>query len=364
MAESKTAPIISREERRLQFIELGWWVSIPLTTVPAHWVYQGENRLDANYYADEATAALRLVHDSGFEIRSLEKCVSEIFMPALTIKIPFSDHDNDTPYLTQSEAFGFRPESRKNISISRLDDPDRWFVKENWLLVSQSGTIGRLVLSTKRLTPYVISPNPIRIIPSSEIPIGYLYSWLSTWQGQALIRRSEYGGSVTHLLPHHLASVPVPLLPEETQAEIHAEIVRAYALRDEANALLDEADELLHEKLGLPRFDESLVPYLPPPTTPRLPANRPEIPHPKVFSIQASELADRFDASYHVPVAKTAVRILQKSKYTSIRLGNLANRVFFTLAFQAHLCPKRIWFAVFAKLSSSTNSSLRFEIYF
>ncbi len=339
MAET-TVNILTREERRQQFIESGWWVSIPIATVPAHWLYQGENRLDGRYYADIPTTARRLVYDSGFEIRTLKECVGDVFMPALTIKIPFSDHDNDTPYLTQSEAFDFRPESRKKVSVSRLSDSERWFVKSNWLLVSQSGTIGRIVFTTKRLEQYVVSPNPIRVVPASGIPIGYLYAWLSTWQGQALVKKSEYGGSVTHLLPHHLASVPVPLLPEEIQAEIHAEIMRAYALRDEANALLDEADELLHERLGLPRFDESLVPYLPAPQTPRLPANRPEMPHPKAFSIKASELSERFDASFHVPIARTAVSLLRNGNYEPVRLGQITKDIIVAPRFKRIYVPK------------------------
>jgi hypothetical protein len=68
MAESRPATL-TREDRRQQFIESGWWVSIPFTTVPAHWVYQGKNRLDAGYYTAKANAALRAVNDCGFEIQ-------------------------------------------------------------------------------------------------------------------------------------------------------------------------------------------------------------------------------------------------------------------------------------------------------
>jgi hypothetical protein len=68
MAESRPATL-TREDRCQQFIELGWWVSIPLTTVPVHWVYQGENRLDGGYYTAKANAALRAVNDCGFEIQ-------------------------------------------------------------------------------------------------------------------------------------------------------------------------------------------------------------------------------------------------------------------------------------------------------
>jgi type I restriction enzyme S subunit len=172
------------------------------------------------------------------------------------------------------------------------------------------------------------------------VPCGYLYAYLSSWIGQALISKDQYGSAIKHLEPHHLAGVPVPLLPEEIQAEIHAKIMRAYALRDEANALLDEADELLHEKLCLPRFDESLVPYLPLPTMPRLPANRPEMPHPKAFSIMASELEERFDASFHVPVAKTAIALLGKSNYQPVQLGRITTDIIVAPRFKRIYVPK------------------------
>lgn len=126
----------------------------------------------------------------------------------------------------------------------------------------------------------------------------------------------------------------MPLPPEDIQAEIHAEIMRAYALRDEANDLLDEADRLLHEKLGLPVFDESLVPYLPAPTAPRLPTNRLEMPHPKAFSIRASELADRFDASFHVPIARTAVKLLRDGNYEPVQLGTITKDIFIPTRFK------------------------------
>jgi type I restriction enzyme S subunit len=158
--------------------------------------------------------------------------------------------------------------------------------------------------------------------------------------GQVLISKDQYGSAIKHLEPHHLARVPVPLLPEDIQAEIHAEIMRAYALRDEANALLDEADELLHEKLGLPRFDESLVPYLPPPATLRLPVNRPEMPHPKAFSVKVSEIEDRFDAPFHVPVAKTAINLLNKSKYVSVQLGQITADIIVAPRFKRIYVPK------------------------
>ncbi len=183
-----------------------------------------------------------------------------------------------------------------------------------------------------------LSEHVIRVEVDEEP--GYVYAFLSSFIGQGLILRSAFGSSVSEIEPHHLASVPVPLPPKDVQLEIHNEIMRAYTLRDQANDLLDEAEKLLHEKLGLPVFDESLVPYLPPPAAPRLLANRPEIPHPKAFSVMASELADRFDASFHVPVARTAVKLLQDGNYPPVQLGKITSHIFITPRFKRIYVPK------------------------
>jgi type I restriction enzyme S subunit len=337
MAEARTA-ILTREDRRRQFIESGWWVSIPFTTVPAHWVYKGENRLDGGYYTAEANAALRAVNDCGFVVQPLEKLTEPLDYPGRFKRVYAKNPENGTPFLTASEMLQFRPTSAEYLA-NNTSAVEICRVQQGWILITRSGTVGRCVIVGERLAKFAITDDAIRV-QAKNVPLGYLYAYLSSWMGQVLISKDQYGSAIKHLEPHHLAGVPVPLLPEEIQAEIHAEIMRAYALRDEANALLDEADELLHEKLGLPRFDESLVPYLPPPATPRLPVNRPEMPHPKAFSIRASEIEDRFDASFHVPVAKTVVLNLQTGKYTPIRLGNLADKVFLPTRFKRIYVPK------------------------
>jgi len=337
MAESRPATL-TREDRRQQFIESGWWVSIPFTTVPAHWVYQGKNRLDAGYYTAKANAALRAVNDCGFEIQSLEKLTEPLYYPGRFKRVYAKNPENGTPFLTASEMLHFRPTSAEYFA-NNTSAAEICRVQQGWILITRSGTVGRCVIVGKRLATFAITDDAIRV-RAKNVPCGYLYAYLSSWIGQALISKDQYGSAIKHLEPHHLAGVPVPLLPEEIQAEIHAKIMRAYALRDEANALLDEADELLHEKLCLPRFDESLVPYLPLPTMPRLPANRPEMPHPKAFSIMASELEERFDASFHVPVAKTAIALLGKSNYQPVQLGRITTDIIVAPRFKRIYVPK------------------------
>ncbi|MCL5611713.1 MAG: restriction endonuclease subunit S [Chloroflexi bacterium] len=145
------------------------------------------------------------------------------------------------------------------------------------------------------------------------------------WIGQALIAKDQYGATIKHLEPHHIASVPIPLVDEETQQKIHKQILKAYDLRDQANNLPDEADELLHKELGLSIFDDKFVPYLPEPK--QKTTNRPSIPHPQAFTASAHELNDRFDGSYHVPTAKTAISLMKDGKYKLTLLENLVKDI-------------------------------------
>lgn len=341
MAEVNTAPVLTREELRQRFIESGWWVSIPCTTVPAHWLYQGENRLDGSYYTAEANLATRAVNGCGLEVQSLEKSTADIFLLDRFRYVYAHDKASRWPYLSASEALDFRPHSDRYIAKDHAPKSATChFAKPGWLLVTASGSVGRMVLVTERLSKYFLTNDLLRIVPKDFPYAGYLYAYLSSRLGQVLMVKGQYGSAVKHLEPHHLAGVPVPLPPEEIQAEIHAEIIRAYALRDEANDLLDEADRLLHKKLGLPTFEESLVPYLPAPSAPRLPANRPEMPHPKAFSIRASELADRFDASFHVPIARTAVKLLRDGNYEPVQLGNITAGIIVAPRFKRIYVPK------------------------
>lgn len=311
-------PILTDEERRQRFRELGWLVSIPVVIVPAHWLYERDQRLDGGYYAQEAVSALRLVSDSGFEVKPLGELVETPTYPGRFKRIYAKSSKDGMPFLTASETLQFRSTSQKFLAKS--SEADSCAVQQDWLLVSRSGTVGRCVIVGARLSQFAITDDAIRIPPKTT-PIGYIYAYLSTWIGQALLVKDWYGAAIKHLEPQHLMHIPVPQLPDNAQQAIHAEVIRARTLRDEANELLDEADELLHEQLGLPRFDKSLVPYFSVPALSH--ATRPEIPPPEVFCTRMSELNNRLDASYHVPVAKTAKKLLYHGNYKPSKLSNL-----------------------------------------
>ncbi len=329
--------IVPSQDLRQEGVESGWLVSIPISVVSAHWLYRGEQRIDGSYYSQEAIAAQRIINDSGFRIQDLHELVSDLFILGRFKRIYATNKNAGWQYLSASEALGFRPIGSGWIAKDHAPkEADRHFVKQNWLLISASGSVGRLVLATKRLEKFFLTHDLIRVVPSEKLLIGYLYAFLSTWIGQALIAKDQYGSAIKHLEAHHIGNISVPLIPDDEQKNIHEAIWKAYALRDEANTLLDKADELLHKELGLPVFDENLVPYL---TAPKI-KGKPDLPHPKAFSIKASELEERFDGSYHVPTTHTALKLLKDGKYQIERLENIAEDIIVSPRFKRVYVPK------------------------
>lgn len=324
MIDMASISIVTQEERRKEYLVLGWWMPSPYTTVPAHWLFNSENRLDGRYYTAEVNSAFRLINDCGLPIELLENLVDDIFVLDRFRRIYARDETSGWPYLSASESLEFRPSSTRYIAKDHAPRKAKLhFSQSGWLLVSASGTVGRMSIATERLSKYFLTHDLIRIVPKESTYIGYLYAYLISNIGQVLIEKDQYGSAINHLEPHHLAKVPVPIMPEEVQSEIHANIMRVYALRDESNDLLTRAENLLHTKLGLPKFNENLVPYLALPITPSIPSSISDIQYPKAFSIKVSEIEERFDASFHVPIAKTAVSLLRNCNFEPVQLGEM-----------------------------------------
>ena len=324
---NSTKTPLTYEQRRQQFIDQGVLVSIPLSIVPAHWLYREDQRLDASYYAQEVATALRIIADCDCQVKSLGEITSRIFILKRFRRIYAEDKNFGWPYLSASEAFEFRPISDRWLARDHAPKQAKHhFAKQGWILVSSSGTVGRTIIATKRLEKYFLTHDLIRVVPDSSLLFGYLYAFLSSQIGQLLISKDQYGSAIKHLEPHHLANIPIPLLPIDEQQFIHNEVTRAYTLREEVNNLLDEADEQLHQELRLPRFDKNLVQYLSPPSQGQRGVS--EMPHPHAFTVTVSELDERLDASYHTPVVQTAVQLLHKGRYQPKHLGQLAERIY------------------------------------
>jgi type I restriction enzyme S subunit len=280
-------------------------------SISSRWLYEEDNRFDATTYAKGAFQALDLIEACKYPKKLFGSVCGVIWHPVQNqarsnFKRIYTKKEHGVPFVSSRDMFSLplRPERHLSKLMPKLGD---LMVKEGWLVISRSGTIGNVLYINKRLAACAISDHAIRIEPISN-PAGYLYAFLSTSFGQAIIAKGAYGSTVDEIEPKHLASIPVPQPPPNIQEGISSKIKEAYKLRDEANDCLDEADKLLHELLGLTPFSEEDIEYFGSSNNPR------------AFSISSSELRGRFDANHHVPLVRSVIHKLEKGTYPLIRL--------------------------------------------
>jgi type I restriction enzyme S subunit len=104
----------------------------------------------------------------------------------------------------------------------------------NLVMVTCSGTNGRVQILPEYMKGWAASQDALRIEGIDENAAGYIYAWLSGPYGQTLIRRHQYGSVITHLDRDMLGAVAVPLLTRQQRNSIAALVLKANQLRNDA----------------------------------------------------------------------------------------------------------------------------------
>ncbi len=289
--------------------------------IERHWIANEENRLDASFYAKDVIASRILIgklEEKGIEIITIDDLSDKIFWPG-RFKRRYVSKKEGSSFLMPSEVVMFRPKAKKFIR----NYPENVSIKNNWILITRSGTIGRCLITTKLLEQFVLSDDLIRIVQKDQNNVGYLYAYLNTWIGQAFLIKDKYGATVKHIEPHHVASIPIPRIPE-LEEEINQKIIEAHRLREEAQELLLNAEEMLYSELGLPEIDEDDVEYFG--------GEKGRIV--KSFEIKASDLNLRLDVSYHLPILQQIEENLSKSKFEDMKFGKVIEKIFIPTRFK------------------------------
>lgn len=203
---------------------------------------------------------------------------------------------NSVGFIGSSEMLDISPKPIKfMVDDERVSD---LHVKKGTVLISRSGTIGNISYVNETLEKYLISEHAMRL-ECNSYP-GYVYAYLKTKTGQALIRSNIYGSVIQQIEPEHLTSIPIPDAPNEVKSKIDSLVSKSYALRDESNALIEKATQLLIDELQLPAIEDFDIEYF-----------KKDAPV-KTFNVKLSDLEYRLDASYHVPIVDAIAKHLTK----------------------------------------------------
>ncbi len=269
-------------------------------------VLSADLRLEAGAFGIEAYRAVAALKASGMPLVPLygQDGLCREAHNAFRFRRVYVDPAYGVPFLSSSDIISMRPELQNYISRELTKNLDRLLVKEWDVLISRSGTVGNVGLAGVTQTGLALSEHAIRVRADSPERAGYVSAFLRSRYGRPQLRGASYGSVVVHIEPDHLKHILVPDLHPVRLSSIGALMCEAVKLRDAANQLLDQAEELLHQRLNLPRLTQAVS------------------VHSHINSVKASNLNERLDAFYHDPVAEHAIEELRASRTEITELGD------------------------------------------
>ena len=147
------------------------------------------------------------------------------------------------------------PSNKKYIALSQYSKKtqEEFKIDENIILVTRSGTVGKVSITPKHWKKWIVNDHIIRVFPKDKNIAGYIFAWLNTEYGKYLINRNIYGSVVLEITPEQLSNVKIPVLRNPNKVkEINDYILQANETRYRAYKLEQEAINLMNEEvLGL-----------------------------------------------------------------------------------------------------------------
>jgi type I restriction enzyme S subunit len=194
-----------------------------------------------NYGKKRIERALR--NNKPFE--SLADITSSVYTGGIFKRVFVEDEKFGLPYISAQHMMNADPlDVAKIISRKYTPRQNDMTLRDTQILVSCAGTVGNVKLVGEDLDGVIGSQDIIRILADNNlVPYGYIYAYLASPTAYNYIQSFIYGSVVPRISPGGLGKLPVPILPESKQQQIHKLIVEASKLRVEANKLLKEAVE-------------------------------------------------------------------------------------------------------------------------
>lgn len=209
------------------------------------------NRFDGSYHVPVVEVILERFKKKSAEVTTIAdpRISRDITLPG-RFKRVYVEEGQGTVFFGGKQLFELVPSAEKYLSLMQHGERIRneLILKENMVLVTRSGTVGKTVLVPKHWEQWVANEHVIRIIPSGKDIAGYLSVFLATEYGQELICRNTFGSVVDEIDTQNIADIIIPILQDQSvQTKINNLALEANSKRTEAYNLEREAIEKMNE---------------------------------------------------------------------------------------------------------------------
>ena len=204
-------------------------------------------RMDGGYYNPTHLHVLdQLSEMDAIPLRE----IAEIFMPPRFRRI-YVEPEYGLPFLQGRHVVHFQAAGLKHLSREH-EHIDKVIVKAGWLLITRSGTVGRVMMCPKEWDGWAATEDIIRVVPDEdECPGGYLFSFLASPMGQVQLTSQVHGAVVDHLTEDHVGNVLVPLPSTRTRRKIDSILRKGIDMKSQAVAAAETSVVELTERFAV-----------------------------------------------------------------------------------------------------------------
>lgn len=223
----------------------GWGVSVNEIAT------QSGKRMDAEHYDPAVMENNAKLSAIGVSLSPLSD-FADVHLPSMFTRIWAQDSKYGIPYLNATDLMSYFalgvPAKERYLSLASNVKMEPLIVKKEMILITCSGTIGRVFDVPDALDGWAGTHDIIRITPHKPELKGFLRAYLASSFAQIQILSHTHGGQIDHVTGDQVASCLVPQLDSETILRISKSATKADKMRSSG---VKKMNDVLFELSGI-----------------------------------------------------------------------------------------------------------------
>lgn len=208
-------------------------------------------RFDPSFHLSEGVVIRRAIDNAPLGNTCISDISERIFYGIRASRTYVSKKERAIPFLTGADIMLADLSNVKLASKKYTPAQDEMTLKEGWVLITRSGTVGQTAWSNKLHLGKYGSEDIIRLVPSNKTKGCIIYAFLASKYGQALLTQGSFGAVIKHIEPAFVGNIKMPNFDEEFELKVADLINTSASLRVEANKYLESATAIFNKKISV-----------------------------------------------------------------------------------------------------------------
>lgn len=211
---------------------------------------KSEQRFDAAFHLSSAVSIRRMIQkQTQYDVVSVSELTSRIFYGTRASRTYVSNPAYAIPFLTGASILLGNFDNTKLVSKKYTPAVEEMTIKDGWILITRSGTVGQVAWSNKMFEGKYGSEDIIRVIPNGRMKGGILYAFLASKYGNPLLTQGAFGAVIQHIEPDFVGAICLPEFSTSLQEKVDTLVQDSSRMRELADAKRRQAIEIFEKYL-------------------------------------------------------------------------------------------------------------------